>query len=70
MGIHTDLLTIPLVTAEEVAAVLKVSPKSVYRWAQQGRLPAFREGRLIRFRESDVEAFIRERIGVEKRGLD
>ncbi len=59
-----------LVTAEEIAALLKVSPKSIYRWASEGRLPAFREGRLIRFLESDVEAFVQERIGVRARGVD
>jgi excisionase family DNA binding protein len=64
------LLDNPLVTAEEIAAVLKVSPKSIYRWASEGRLPAFREGRLIRFLESDVEVFIKSRIGAMTRGVD
>lgn len=59
-----------LVTAEEIAALLKVSPKSIYRWASEGRLPSFREGRLVRFLESDVEAFIKSRIGVGARVMD
>ena len=59
-----------LVTAEEIAAILKVSPKSVYRWASEGRLPAFRGGRLVRFLESDVEALIKSRIRVGARGVD
>ncbi len=70
METRTALLNAPLVTAEEFATLLKVSPKSIYRWASEGRLPAFREGRLIRFLESDVETFVRDRIGARTRGLD
>ena len=70
MEMRTALLNNSLVTAEEVAAVLEVSPKSIYRWASEGRLPAFREGRLIRFLESDVELFVRNRIGARPRGMD
>jgi excisionase family DNA binding protein len=60
----------PLITAEEMAAFLKVSTKSIYRWASEGRLPAFREGRLIRFLGSDVETFVKSRIGARARGVD
>jgi excisionase family DNA binding protein len=70
MEVGTGLLDRPLVTAEEVASAVKVSPKSIYRWASEGRLPAFREGRLIRFLGSDVEAFVKSRIGARARGLD
>jgi len=62
MEAKTVLLGKPLITAEEIAALLKVSPKSIYRWASEGRLPAFREGRLIRFLETDVETFVKERV--------
>lgn len=62
MEAKTALLSITLITADEIAALLKVSPKSIYRWASEGRLPAFREGRLVRFLESDVETFVRERV--------
>ncbi len=70
MESKTGLLSVPLVTADEVAALLKVSPKSIYRWAGEGLLPAFREGRLIRFLESDVEVFLRNRVRAESRGVD
>ncbi len=62
METRTALLNRTLITAEEIAEILKVSPKSIYRWASEGRLPAFREGRLIRFLESDVEEFVRTRV--------
>jgi excisionase family DNA binding protein len=70
METEMALLSAPLITAEEVATLLKVSPKSIYRWAKDGLLPAFREGRLVRFLESDVEAFVRDRVGVRTRGVD
>jgi excisionase family DNA binding protein len=69
METKTALFNTSLVTAEEIAALLKVSAKSIYRWASEGRLPAFREGRLIRFLESDVEVFVRDRIAVRTRGM-
>lgn len=59
-----------LITADEVAALINISPKSIYRWASEGRLPSFREGRVIRFLASDVEAFIKSRIGAGARGMD
>ena len=62
METRTAQLNSVLITADEIAAFLKVSPKSVYRWASEGRLPAFREGRVIRFLESDVEEFVRDRV--------
>jgi excisionase family DNA binding protein len=70
MEARTALLSSPLVTAEEVATLLKVSPKSIYRWAKDGILPAFREGRLVRFLESDVETFVRDRVGVRASVVD
>ncbi len=70
METRMALLSAPLITADEIATLLKVSPKSIYRWASEGRLPAFREGRLVRFLESDVEVFVRDRIGVGARGVD
>ena len=37
-------------TAEEIAAVLKVDPKTVLNWAKSGIIPeAFRVGRTVRF---------------------
>jgi len=70
MEARIALFSSPLVTAEEVAALLKVSPKIIYRWAKDGILPAFREGRLVRFLESDIEEFVRDRVRVRARGVD
>lgn len=49
-----------LMTAQEVAALLNLSPKTVYRWGDEGILPRIKMGRNVRFRRSVVEDFIRE----------
>ncbi|MFC4536914.1 BldC family transcriptional regulator [Sphaerisporangium dianthi] len=51
-------ITEPLLTSAEVAAVFRVDPKTISRWAREGRIAGIRTpgGRLIRYRESDVRA--------------
>lgn len=49
----------PLLTAEQVAALLQVPKKTVYDWAAAGRLPGVvRLGRLLRFNEAAVAAWL------------
>ena len=47
-----------LLTAEQVAQLLNVRKKTVYAWAEQGRIPAYRINKALRFRESDLQEFI------------
>lgn len=51
----------PLFSIPEVAACLKVSPKTVRRWIEHGELPVHRLGRQIRISEPDLAAFVRAR---------
>ena len=56
-----------LLTAEEVAPLLRLKPSTIYEAASDGRLPCIRlwEGRrraLVRFRRSDIERLIRDRL--------
>ncbi len=44
--------------AKEVAALLKVSTRSITRLAEKGELVGFKVGDLWRFERSDVEAYI------------
>jgi len=44
-------------TAAELAAVLRVSRKTVLRMARRGALPCHQFGRAKRFRRQDVEYF-------------
>ena len=47
-----------LLTAEEVAAMLRVPQSWVYGAARNGNLPAVRAGRYVRFDRRDIEAWI------------
>lgn len=58
-----------MLTAEQVAAMLAVSTKTVYRLAAQGIIPSFREGRIVRFLPDDIERYIVQRRGVKPGGL-
>jgi len=48
----------------ETARLINVSERTIHRWIQDGRLPAYKPGRAYRFRMSDIEAFLEERRGV------
>lgn len=42
----------------ETAKRLGVTPRTLYRFIDDGALPAYRFGRVIRLKESEVEEFI------------
>jgi excisionase family DNA binding protein len=48
-----------LLSPEEVAEILGVSPKMVRDWLRAGRIKGIKLGRIWRVRESDLEAFIK-----------
>ena len=48
----------PLMTVEEVAAVLHVSPELVYKLRRTGRLKAVKLGALFRWRPHVVREFV------------
>ena len=47
-----------LYTADQVAELLCLKKKTVYAWAEQGRIPCFKIGKALRFRESELREFI------------
>jgi len=47
-----------LVTVQEVADYLKMSTQTIYRFAQQGRIPALKVGNRWRFRPADIETWL------------
>ena len=42
----------------EAARRLGITPRTLYRLIDEGQLPAYKLGRVIRLQESDVDAFI------------
>ena len=53
MNNHSTILT-----AQEVAARLRISPQRAYELARLGLLPCIRIGRQVRFDEAAVEGWI------------
>ncbi len=45
----------------ESARILGITPRTLYRFIDQGDIPAYRFGRVIRLKESDLDAFIDSR---------
>ncbi len=43
---------------KEAAELLGVTLRSLYRFIDEGSLPAYKFGRVIRLKEADVESFI------------
>jgi excisionase family DNA binding protein len=48
------------VGVENVAAHLGVAKDSVYRWIEEQGLPAHRVGRLLRFKLSEIDEWVRQ----------
>ena len=46
----------PFITREEVAVLLRVPVSTVEAWCRKGKVPAYRFGRTLRFRWSEVQA--------------
>ena len=55
--IEEDILTL-----DEVAKYLRVSDRTVYDWAQRGEIPAGKIGTVWRFKKSDLEKWVDERL--------
>jgi excisionase family DNA binding protein len=50
-----------LLTARELADYLGFSAATIVDWAEAGKLPVFKIGGRLRFRASEVEAWLQER---------
>ncbi len=47
-----------ILTIKEVAEYLKVTERTLYRLAQEGKIPAFKVGASWRFKRADIDAWI------------
>lgn len=59
-----------ILTIEEVAAYLRLTPQTIYKWAQEKRIPAVKLGKEWRFRRSILDRWIDERILSAESGFD
>lgn len=51
-----------IMTVEEVAAYLRLKPQTIYKWAQEKRIPAAKLGKEWRFRKSVVDRWLDEQM--------
>jgi excisionase family DNA binding protein len=47
-----------ILTLEEVAQYLRLKPQTIYKWAQEGRIPAAKLGKEWRFRRSVLDRWL------------
>jgi PTS system nitrogen regulatory IIA component len=57
-----------ILTIEEVARYLRVSERTVYDWAQKGEIPSGKIGTVWRFKKSEIERWVNERLSSNKPG--
>ncbi len=53
-------------TLKDVAELLKLSEKTLYRLANQGNIPGFKAGGSWRFRRTDIEKWVAKQIEDKK----
>ena len=61
-------MAVDYLTLREVAELLKLSEKTVYRLAQRGELPAFKVGGSWRFIRSDIDDWAKRQLEDRKNG--
>jgi excisionase family DNA binding protein len=66
---HVSTADIEWLNTAETARRLGVTPRTLYRFIDEGQLPAYRFGRVIRLKESEVAEFI-ERCRIVPGSLD
>ena len=59
--IDEDILTI-----DEVAKYLRVSERTIYEWAQKGEIPSGKIGTVWRFKKTELEQWVNDRLSVSK----
>lgn len=57
-GVSTS--DIEWLNTNETAKRLGITPRTLYRFIDDGKIPAYRFGRVIRLKESEVAAFIEQ----------
>lgn len=58
-----------ILTIEEVAKYLRVSERTVYDWAQKGEIPSGKIGTVWRFKKTEIEKWINEKLGSSQKPI-
>lgn len=59
-----------IMTIEEVAAYLRLKPQTIYKWAQEKRIPAAKLGKEWRFRRSILDAWLNSQMIGDESGFE
>ena len=51
-----------VLTLEEVASYLRLTPQTIYKWAQEKRIPAAKLGKEWRFRKTIIDRWLDDQI--------
>jgi len=49
-----------LLTIDEVAEFLHMNPMTVYSWVKDGKIPAFKIGKVWRFRKTEIDEWLKK----------
>jgi len=58
-----------ILTLEEVALYLRLKPQTIYKWAQEKRIPAVKLGKEWRFRKRILDRWLDEQMLSEDSGF-
>ena len=58
-----------ILTLEEVASYLRLTPQTIYKWAQEKRIPAAKLGKEWRFRKTIIDRWLDDQILREDSGF-
>ncbi len=58
-----------ILTLEEVAQYLRLKPQTIYKWAQEKRIPAVKLGKEWRFRKSILDRWLDEQLLGDESGF-
>jgi PTS system nitrogen regulatory IIA component len=59
-----------ILTIEEVARYLRLTPQTIYKWAQERKIPAVKLGKEWRFRKSIIDRWLDEQILSSESGFE
>ncbi len=66
---HASASDHEIMTIEEVAHYLRLKPQTIYKWAQEKRIPAAKLGKEWRFRRSVIDAWVDDQMLGEDSGF-
>ncbi len=58
-----------ILTLEEVARYLRLKPQTIYKWAQEKRIPAVKLGKEWRFRKSILDRWLDQQLLSDESGF-